>query len=127
MANNKSNYLENKVLDHFLGTASTSMPAQVYLALFTSDPTEAGSGTEVTGGSYARQAVDFNAASGGSAANNADVAFAGMPSATVTHVGLYDASSGGNLLYYGPATASQTVSAGNTLTVPSGTLVVTEL
>ena len=55
----KSNYLENKVIDHFLGTSSTSAPSNVYLALFTSDPTDAGSGTELTIGSngYTRNAI----------------------------------------------------------------------
>lgn len=126
MANAKSNYLEDAVVDHFLGTASTSSPADVYVALFTSDPTDAGSGTEVTGGSYARQVAVFDAASGGSAANTDEIVFEDLPAATVTHLGVYDAATSGNLLWHGAANSSQAVGAGNTLTIPAGSLVVSE-
>ena len=73
----KSNYLENKVIDHFLGTSSTSAPSNVYMGLFTSNPTDAGSGTELTIGSngYTRQVITFNAASSGSATNSSAETF----------------------------------------------------
>jgi len=92
-----SDYLENKLLDHALGTAAYTMPT-VYVALYTSDPTDADTGTEVSGGGYARQTVTFNAASGGSASNAGDITFpqATADWGTITHIGLRDAATGGN-------------------------------
>lgn len=97
-----SNYLENKLLDHCLGTASFTMPAQVYVALYTVAPTDSGGGTEVSGGSYARQAIDFAAASGGSAIPTAKVEFPTATASwgTIVAVGLFDASTSGNLLWW---------------------------
>jgi len=122
-----SDYLENKVLDHFLGTASTSAPANVYLALFTSDPTDAGSGTEVStsGTNYARQAITFSSASSGSTSNSADVQFSqatGSGFGTVTHFGIYDASTAGNLLFHGALTTSKTIDAGDVFKIASTNL-----
>lgn len=122
MAGNLSNYLENKVLDHILGTTSFTMPATPYLALYTVAPTDSTSGTEVTGGSYARQAVSFNAASSGAATNDANVDFAGMPTATVVAVAVCDNSTGGNILVYGSLTSSKSVTSGDTLRIASGDL-----
>lgn len=121
-----SNYLEVKLLDHSLGTTTYTKPTTVYVALFTTDPTDAGSGTEVTGGSYARQSVTFAAAStSGStstAVSNAGVTFTNLPTATITHMGLYDASTAGNLLYHGALTASKSVTSGDNFTINSGQL-----
>jgi len=122
-----SDYLENKVLDHFLGTTSTSAPANVYLALFTSDPTDAGSGTEVStsGTNYARQAITFSSASSGSTSNSADVQFSqatGSGFGTVTHFGIYDASTAGNLLFHGALTTSKTIDAGDVFKIASTNL-----
>ena len=125
-----SDYLENKVLDHFLGTASTSAPATVYLALFTTDPTDAGSGTEVStsGTAYARQSIAFSSASSGTTSNSADVEFSqatGSGFGTVTHFGIFDASTAGNLLFHGALTASKTIAAGDVFKVASGNLSIT--
>ena len=125
-----SDYLENKVLDHFLGTASTSAPATVYLALFTTDPTDAGSGTEVStsGTNYARQSIAFSSASSGTTSNSADVEFSqatGSGFGTVTHFGIFDASTSGNLLFHGALTASKTIAAGDVFKVASGNLSIT--
>ena len=99
-----SNYLENRILDHTLGTTSYTMPTTIYLALFTSNPGETGSGTEVSGSGYARQAVTFGAASGGSALNNSTETFtaSGGNFGTVSYFALFDALTSGNMLYYGP-------------------------
>ena len=121
MAGNLSNYLENKVLDHILGTTSYTMPT-TYLALYTVAPTDSTSGTEVTGGSYARQAISFNAASSGAAANDANVDFSGMPTATVVAVAICDALTSGNILIYGSLTSSRSVVSGDTLRISSGDL-----
>ena len=124
----KSNYLELKVLDHFLGTASTSAPSAVYLALFTSDPTDAGSGTEVSGNGYSRQAITFASASSGSASSSSAEEFTASGGAfgTVTHFGIFDASTSGNLLYHGALTASKTIADGDTLRFASGNITITE-
>lgn len=117
----KSTYLKNKMLDHELGTTSWTKPT-VYLSLHTAQPDPSGTpSNEVTGGSYARQAITFSAASGGSTSNNANVNFASMPACTITHWGLYDAPTAGNLLMYGALAASKTVNAGDTETVSNGT------
>lgn len=126
MADAKSTYLENKILDHVLRSVAYTDPAAVYLALFTSDPGEAGGGSEVTGGSYARQAITFAAASAGACASSADVVFSGMPAATVTHVAIFDASTAGNMLYYKALSPSITAALNDDITFPSGNITVTE-
>lgn len=126
----KSNYLENKVLDHVLGGSDFTRPATVYIALSTADPGEAGSGiAEPSGNNYARLAVtnnatNFPAAASGAKSNGTALTFA-TPSGSwgvVTHVAIFDASSGGNMLYYGALTASQTISSGNEVSFPIGEL-----
>jgi hypothetical protein len=121
MAGNLSDYLENKVLDHILGTTSYTMPT-AYLALYTVAPTDSTSGTEVSGGSYVRNAIAFNAASSGAAVNSANVDFTGMPTATVVAVAVCDALTDGNILVYGTLTSSRAVTAGDTLRIASGDL-----
>lgn len=121
-----SNYLENKILDHVLKNTSYTSPSTVYVGLFTSNPTDAGTGTEVAGGSYARQSASFGAASNGTSATNAEISF---PQATadwgvVSHVGIYDASTLGNLLMYTPLTDAKTVSNGDILKISSANLTV---
>jgi len=122
-----SNYLENVIINHFLRNTPTSSPSAVYLALYTSDPTDADTGTEVSGGSYARQAITFSAPSNGSTSNSSTITF---PTATgnwgtITHIGIRDASSGGNLLFYGPLATSKTITTGDQFIVNSGNLTVT--
>ena len=121
-----SDYLENKLLDHALGTAAYTMPT-VYVALYTSDPTDADTGTEVSGGGYARQTVTFNAASGGSASNASDITFpqATADWGTITHIGLRDAATGGNLLWHGALDQAKTVTNGDTFVIPAGSLTIT--
>lgn len=129
----KSNYLENALLDHMLGGPDYTRPATVYFALYTTGPTDAGGGTEVSGGNYSRVAVtnnatNFPAASGGSKSNGTAIIFP-TPSGswgTVTHWGVFDASSGGNLLRYGALTVTKTVDPGDQVSFPPGDLVCTE-
>lgn len=128
MAANKSNYLENAMINAVLRNTTYTSPATVYLALYTTDPTEADTGTEVSGGSYARQSVAFSAPSDGATSNSGDITF---PTATanwgtITHVGLRDASSGGNLLYYAALAASKTVNTNDVFKVLTGDLDVAE-
>ena len=124
----KSNYLENKILDYVLRDTADWAPSAVYLALHTANPDEDGSGTEVSGNGYSRQAVTFAAASGGSSASNSVEEFtaSGGSFGTVTHFGIWDASSSGNLLYYGALTASKVIADGDTLRFASGAITITE-
>jgi hypothetical protein len=122
MAGNLTNYLENKLLDHFLGTTSYTMPSPVYVALFTAAPGDAGGGTEVTGGSYARQTAAFSAASSGATSNSANIDFTGMPAATTVAIAIFDASTSGNMLVHGTLTTNKTTDAGDTLRIATGDL-----
>lgn len=122
-----SNYLENALINATLRNTSYTSPAAVYVALFTSDPTDAGSGTEVSGGSYARQEASFGSPSNGASTTTADIQF---PQATgnwgtVSYFGIYDASSSGNLLYHGALTASKTIETGDVFKIAAGSLTVT--
>lgn len=122
-----SNYLENALINATLRNTAYTSASSVYVALFTSDPTDAGSGTEVSGGSYVRQAAAFGAPSNGASTTTADIQF---PQATgdwgtVSHFGIYDASSSGNLLYHGALTASKTIETGDVFKIASGSLTVT--
>ena len=122
MAGNLSNYLENKLLDHFLGTAGYTMPTTVYVGLYTVVPTDAGGGTQVTGGSYARQTAVFSAAASGTTSNTANIDFANMPAATTVAIGVFDAITSGNLLLWGTLTTNKTTDAGDTLRIATGDL-----
>jgi hypothetical protein len=125
-----SDFLENKLVDHVLRNTAYTMPTTIYVGLYTAAPSDAGGGTEVTGGSYARVQVGpsttaWNATQGGTAgassgtggqtANAADITFP-APSAnwgTVTHFGIFDAVSAGNLLFHAALTASKVVNSGD--------------
>jgi hypothetical protein len=124
----KSNYLEDKILDYVLRDTADWAPSAVYLALHTANPDEDGSGTEVSGNGYSRQAVTFAASSSGSASSNSVEEFTASGGAfgTVTHFGIWDASSSGNLLYYGALTASKVIADGDTLRFASGAITITE-
>lgn len=122
MAGNLTNYLENKLIDHFLGTTTYTKPTAVYVGLFTVSPGEAGGGTEVTGGSYARQAATFTAASSGATSNDANIDFTGMPAATTVAIGIFDNVTSGNMLLYGTLTTNKTTDAGDTLRIATGDL-----
>ena len=122
-----SDYLEKKILDYVLRNTADWAPAAVYLALHTADPVDAGSGAEVSGGSYARQAIAFDAchATTGVTQNTDVETFSSMPVATVTHIGIWDAASSGNLLFHGAVTASKTVASGDSITVAADAITVT--
>lgn len=113
-------YLANKLLDEVCKNTNYTPPTTAFLALFTTATTDAGGGTEVTGGSYARQAVTFATAASKATDNTVAVSFTSMPAATVTHAAIMDASTAGNMLLHGPLTASKTVGAGDTLTFAIG-------
>ena len=122
-----SNYLENALINAVLRNTSYTSPATVYVSLYTSDPTDADTGTEVSGGSYARTAVTFGAPSNGVSTNSADVTFPTATASwgTVTHIGIHDASTAGNLLFHTPLDTSKTIDSGDIFKITSGNLSVT--
>jgi hypothetical protein len=121
-----SDYLETKVLDHVFAGTSYTAPSTLYVALFTAAPSDSGGGTEVSGGGYARQTIAFTT-SGDTTSNNAAVEFptATANYGTVTHVGIYDASSAGNLMAWAALTSSKTIETGDVFRIPSGDLDIT--
>ncbi len=147
---NASNYLENELLDHVLGEGARNYtPATLHIALFADtgsgvaaaleSGTSSTSGTanwgyyEINNGSYTRKAVDFNTASSGSATNNGAVTFpqatanydtAGGAGNVVTHVAIMDASTSGNVLFYGALSVSKTVTTGDTFQINDTALTV---
>ena len=122
-----SNFLENALINAVLRNTTYTSPATVYVSLYTSDPTDADSGTEVSGGSYARTAVTFGAPSNGVTTNSADVTFptATASWSTVTHIGIHDASTAGNLLFHTPLDTSKTIDSGDIFKITTGNLSVT--
>jgi hypothetical protein len=122
-----SNFLEDALINATLRATTYTSVATVYVSLWTSDPTDAGSGTEVSGGSYARTAVTFGAPSNGVTTNSADVTF---PTATaswgvVGWIGINDAATSGNLLYHSPLDTSKTIDSGDIFKISTGNLSVT--
>lgn len=122
-----SNYLENALINAVLRNTAFTSPAKVYLALYKSDPTDADTGTEVSGGSYARQEITFTAPSNGVTSNAADILFPAATSSwgTITHVGIRDALTAGNLLYFGPLTTSKAIASADQFKVLANQLSVT--
>jgi hypothetical protein len=130
-----SNYLENKVLDHVLTATSYTAPSTRYLALFNNVSGQAAANLEAgtltdeisaSGTAYARKAVTFAAASGGTSATNTTVTFNAATASwgTVTHVAVMDQASGGNVLFWGAVTTSKTIDSGDTFQVTSGNLTI---
>jgi hypothetical protein len=138
-----SDYLENKLIDQLFRGQTAPTTTTLYVGLLTAAPSDSGGGTEVSGGSYARVAVASSLANwagtqsagstvassgtGGQTSNNAAITFP-TPAATwgtVTHFGIYDASSGGNLLFWGALTISKTINQADTVTFPAASLSIT--
>lgn len=122
-----SNYLENALINGTIRATTYTAPSTIYVALYTSDPTDANTGTEVTGGSYARTSVTFAAPSNGVSLSNADCTFPQATASwgTIGWIGLMDASTSGNLLYHTALDASKTIDSGDIFKIASGSLSVT--
>lgn len=124
-----SDYAEKLLLDFLMTSGTATRPTAWYVALYTAAPSDSGGGTEVSTGGYARQSVSFDAASspGGTTSNSGEVSFtaSGADYGTVTHMGIFDAASSGNLLWHGALTASKTVADGDTLTFAVGNIDLT--
>jgi hypothetical protein len=122
-----SNYLENAIINATLRNTTYTSPAAVYISLHTADPTDGGSGTEVSGGSYIRQAATFGAPSNGVSTTTADITF---PQATgnwgtIGWIGIWDAQTTGNLMYHTALDASKAIDTGDIFKIASGSLTVT--
>jgi hypothetical protein len=122
VADNLPDTIENQLLDALVGTSAYTVTTPVKLALMTANGSDSAPGTEVTGGSYARQTIAFDAASSGSISNNAAISFTGMPACTVVGVEIWDNAGTPKRLAYGPLTASRTVSAGDTVQFASSSV-----
>lgn len=124
----KTNYLETALIDHVLRNTTFTSPTTIYVALFTVAPDETGGGTEVAGGSYARQSSTFSAPAPDTTSNVSDVTFpvATANWGTIVAFALMDAASGGNMLYYSTLTASRDIFTSDQLRFPSGQLIVVE-
>jgi hypothetical protein len=138
-----SDFLENKIIDQLFRGQTAPTTTTLYVGLLTTAPSDTGGGTEASGGSYARVTVTSSLANwagtqsagsttassgtGGQTSNNAAITFP-TPSAgwgTVTHFGIYDAASGGNLLFWGALTISKTINQADTVTFPAASLSIT--
>jgi hypothetical protein len=139
-----SDYLENKLTDLILRGQAFSAPANIYIGLFTAAPTDAGGGTEVSGGNYSRAtfaaalanwsgtqgaaSVLASSGTGGASSNNGVISFP-APSAgwgVITHFGVFDAASAGNLLFWGAISPNKTVNGSDPApTFPAATLALT--
>jgi hypothetical protein len=122
-----SDYMENQIINHMLRNQAYTPPSTLYVALYTVSPSDAGGGTEVSGGSYARQTVTFSVASSGSTSNSADITYpqATADWGTIVAIGVLDASTGGNLIAWGALTANKTVNNGDQFKIPAGNLTLT--
>lgn len=123
-----TNYLEDALLNHMLRNTSYTSPATVYVGLLTADPTESGLTTsEISGFAYQRQSATFSAPVGNTTSNSVVIQF---PVATgtwgvISHVAIFDALSGGNMLFYGPLTTTKTVNLGDSFKFNATALSVT--
>ena len=121
-----TNDLETRVLQWAFTTGSPTRPTAWYIGLFTAAPSDTGGGTEVSGGSYARQAVTLTV-SGNLATNGSAIEWptASAGWGTITHVAIFDALTTGNMLVYAALTTSKTISTGDVLRIPAGDLDIT--
>ena len=124
-----SDYLEDKVLDHVFGGNAFTAPSTLHVALYTVAPSDTGGGTEVSGGAYARQTAAFTV-SGTNPTTASNTAAIEYPTATANYgtvvaVGIFDASSGGNLLAYSTLDSSKVVSSGDVFRFNAGDLDIT--
>tara|TARA_R100001460_G_scaffold53096_1_gene92031 strand:- start:1264 stop:1650 length:387 start_codon:yes stop_codon:yes gene_type:complete len=123
-----SNTFETHVLNYVFTATSVTRPTAWYVALFTSNPAEDASGTEVStsGTAYVRKTVAFTV-SGNLATNSAAVEFptATASFGTVTHIGVFNASTSGDLIAYSALSASKAIATGDVFRIPAGDLDIT--
>jgi len=123
-----SDNFENKILNAGFGSGTLTKPANVYVALYSTAPTDSTSGTELTGNGYARQVVSFGSAANGIVSSSGNVTFSATGNAwsTAVAVALTDASSSGNIMVYNALVPGRTLQAGDTLTFETADIKVTQ-
>lgn len=122
-----SNTFETHVLQYVFTTDSVTRPTAWYVGLFTADPTDTGSGaTEISGNNYSRVSATFTV-SGNAATTSAAVEFSAATGSwgTISHIGIFDASSGGNLIAHSALTASKAIASGDVFRIPTGDIDIT--
>ena len=124
----KTDYLETQLLNHVLRGTAYPSPAAVYVALYTVAPTDAGGGTEVSGGGYVRQQAIFTAPSGGQVENTTDITFpvATADWGTLVAIAILDAAASGNMLYWAPLNAPREILTNDQFRLPAGQIIATE-
>ena len=135
-----SNYSETNIIETTLRGAVFPVPAKTYLALFTADPTDANvTANEVSLAAwpaYARQdaaagaaiSTGWSAPADGVTSNAKVITFAannGASSVTVTHMAIYDAITGGNMLYHAPLVSPKTLLVGDVISFGISAITVT--
>ena len=122
-----SDYAENKLPDHLLGTAAFTAPTTVYIGLSTGSFADDNSGTELTGNNYARKSITFDSAASGATDNTSAVEFNAATGSwgSVSHFGIFDQSTGGNLLLHGAFQTPKTIASGDVLKIDAGDLDIT--
>lgn len=122
-----SDYLENEILDHILSVGAYTMPTNVYVGLATASFNDDNSGAELTGNNYSRKQATFSAASSGTTSNSGAVQFDPATGSwgSVSHFGVFDASSSGNLLIHGAFSVAKTIASGDILKIDAGDLDIT--
>jgi len=128
MAGSFSDYLEDKLLKHAFTNTSYTPATTLYVALYTAAPTDAGGGTQITGNGYARTSVAFTVSGTTTiATNSAAVEFPAATASwgTVVAVGIFDASTSGNLLAWADLTVNKTIDTGDIFRIPAGDLDIT--
>ena len=122
-----SDYLENEILDHVLSVGAYTMPSAVYVGLSTGSFNDDNSGTELSGNNYSRVAATFSAASGGATSNSGVLEWSAATGSwgSVSHFGIFDASSSGNLLIHGAFSSAKTIATGDILRINATDLDVT--
>lgn len=123
-----TNYLENAVMDHVFGAGTFAKPGR-YVALFTGAPGEAGGGTELANGGYARQSSAFTV-SGSAPTQATNTSAIEYPTATaswgtVTHVGVFDSLTGGNMVAFAALSVAKTIGSGDVFRIPAANLTFT--
>jgi len=120
-----SNYLEDALLAATLTATTYTSPADVYVALYSTTPTDSSSGTELTGNGYARQLTTFTVNTGNGIANSSSTAtFTASGGDWLPALGwsIVDDSTGGNILYYSTLSPAQTVLDGDDLVINTGNI-----
>jgi len=128
MAGSFSDYLEDKVLKHVFTNVAYTSPTTIYVALFTAAPTDTGGGTECTGGAYTREIGTFTVSGTTTlATNSAAIEYDAATNSwgTIVAVGLFDASTSGNMLAWADLTTSKAIDSGDILRIPAGDLDIT--